>query len=101
MKARRSGTSRPQFANKLLASLSRYSVEWLRMLERVELRSGMVLYVPDEDIRHVYFLNSALVSLLSVNSEGATVEISLIGHEGMVGVPVILGGVSPYRAIVQ
>jgi CRP-like cAMP-binding protein len=46
-------------------------------------------------------LRGALVSLISMNAEGATVEIGLIGSEGMVGVPAILGGVAPYRAIVQ
>ena len=61
----------------------------------------MVLYEPDEDIQHVYFLSNALVSIISMNSEGATVEIGLVGSEGMVGVPAILGGVAPYRAIVQ
>jgi CRP-like cAMP-binding protein len=61
----------------------------------------MVLYEPDEAIEHVYFLSGALVSIISMNAEGATVEIGLVGHEGMVGVPAILGGVAPYRAIVQ
>jgi CRP-like cAMP-binding protein len=46
-------------------------------------------------------LNNALVSIVSMNSEGATVEIGLVGREGMVGVPAILGGVTPYRAVVQ
>jgi hypothetical protein len=36
-----------------------------------------------------------------MNSDGGTVEIGMVGNEGMVGVPVILGGVAPYRAIVQ
>ena len=87
--------------NQLLSSLPHESREWLQLLEPVKLRSGMVLYEPDEDIQHVYFLNNALVSIISMNSEGSTVEIGLIGNEGMVGVPVILGGVAPYRAIVQ
>ena len=56
---------------------------------------------PDEAIEHVYFLSDALVSIVSMNSEGSTMEIGLIGYEGMVGVPAILGGVTPYRAVVQ
>jgi len=87
--------------NKILAKLPTNSRSWLKMLEPVTLHSGMVLYEPDEDIEHVYFLSNALVSIVSMNSEGATVEICLIGSEGMVGVPAILGGVAPYRAIVQ
>jgi CRP-like cAMP-binding protein len=65
------------------------------------LPKGAVLYEPDENIEHVYFLNNALVSILSTSAEGATVEIGLVGQEGMVGVPAILGGVTPYRAVVQ
>ena len=72
--------------NKILASLPRSSDEWLRALEPVALSAGTVLYEPDEAIEHVYFLTNALVSIISMNSEGATVEIGLIGSEGMVGV---------------
>jgi|ERR1051326_10515 CRP-like cAMP-binding protein len=87
--------------NKILAALSKGSREWLDTLEPVRLQPGMVLYEPDETIEHVYFLNGALVSIISTNSEGSTVEIGLIGSEGIVGVPAILGGVAPYCAIVQ
>jgi CRP-like cAMP-binding protein len=93
-------TERP-WKNQLLSALPHDSREWLQLLEPVKLRSGTVLYEPDEDIQHVYFLSNALVSLISMNSEGSTVEIGVVGPEGMVGVPVILGGVAPYRAIVQ
>lgn len=101
MKPNRTGNSTNNIANKILASLPTTHRDWLEKLEPVTLRSGMVLYEPDEDIEHVYFLDDALVSIVSVNSEGATVEIGMVGHEGMVGVPAILGGVSPYRAVVQ
>src|SRR5436190_2735303 len=87
--------------NKILASLPLTSQPWVKSLELVRLSTGTVLYEPDEKIEHVYFLNNALVSIVSMNSEGSTVEIGLIGHEGMVGVPAILGGVTPYRAVVQ
>ena len=91
----------PEFTNKILASLPMNSGEWLQTLEPVSLPAGTILYEPDEAIEHVYFLSNALVSIVSMNSEGSTVEIGLVGHEGMVGVPAILGGVTPYRAIVQ
>lgn len=101
MKPKRTGATPKISANKILALLPTEHREWVQALEPVTLRSGMVLYEPDEDIQHVYFLDDALVSILSVNSEGATVEIGTVGHEGMVGVPAILGGVTPYRAVVQ
>jgi CRP-like cAMP-binding protein len=87
--------------NKLLASLPASSREWLKTLEHVELPAGTVLNEPDEAIDYVYFLASALVSIVSMNSDGSTVEIGSIGSEGMVGVPAFLGGVSPHRAVVQ
>jgi CRP-like cAMP-binding protein len=87
--------------NKILVSLPTNSRQWLETLELVSLPTGTVLFEPDEKVEHVYFLNNMLVSIVSVNSEGSTVEIGLIGHEGMVGVPAILGGVTPYRAVVQ
>src|SRR6266481_722971 len=92
--------SSQQRANRILAALPKGS-EWLQTLEPVTLHPGMVLYEPDEAIEHVYFLNDALVSIVTMNSEGASIEIGLVGNEGMVGVPAILGGVAPYRAIVQ
>src|SRR5882672_1119491 len=101
MKPRKYGEFPRPYMNKILAKLPTNSRSWLKMLEPVTLHSGMVLYEPDEDIEHVYFLSNALVSIVSMNSEGATVEIGLIGSEGMVGVPAILGGVTPYRAVVQ
>jgi CRP-like cAMP-binding protein len=87
--------------NKILAALPSSSRDWMKTLEPVKLSPGTVLYEPDEVIQHVYFLTNALVSIVSSNSEGATVEIGLIGYEGMVGVSAILGGVTPYRAVVQ
>src|ERR1700745_652261 len=87
--------------NKILAALPNGSREWVQTLEPVRLQPGMVLYEPDETIEHVYFLNGALVSIISTHSEGSTVEIGLGGNEGIVGVLAILGGVTPYCAIVQ
>src|SRR5213593_4729736 len=100
MKPRKYREIPSQSLNKILASLPTSSQGWLEMLEPVALPKGTILYEPDQTVENVYFLNNALVSLVSTNSEGATVEIGLIGHEGMVGVPAILGGVTPYRAIV-
>jgi CRP-like cAMP-binding protein len=101
MKPRKHGEISQDNMNKILASLPTSSGHWLKTLEPVVLAKGTILYEPDEKIEHVYFLNNALVSIISMNSEGSTVEIGLIGHEGMVGVPAILGGITPYRAVVQ
>ena len=87
--------------NKILAQLPSTSSQWIESLELVKLSTGTILSEPDEQVDQVYFVNSALVSIVSTNSEGSAVEIGLVGNEGMIGVPTILGGVTPYRAVVQ
>jgi CRP-like cAMP-binding protein len=101
MKTDKNAVMHSESMNKILARLPGSSRHWLETLELVDLSTGAILYEPDAKVEHAYFLNNALVSILSMNSDGGTVEIGLIGHEGMVGVPAILGGVTPYRAVVQ
>ena len=89
--------------NKLLAALSRAEYQRLSPhLEPVTLEFGEVLYEPGDTIRHVYFPNDSLVSLLTVVDRHLALEVGMVGREGMVGVAFALGiGVSPVRAMVQ
>jgi hypothetical protein len=51
---------------------------------------------------HVYFPITAIVSLLYVMENGASAEIAVVGHEGIVGISLFMGGGStPSRAVVQ
>jgi CRP-like cAMP-binding protein len=95
--------SSSQPVNQLLAALSESEYENLAPhLETVSLRTGQILYEPYELIEFVYFPNRAIVSLVAIMEDGATTEVGLIGKEGMVGLPVILGSnYSTSRAIVQ
>jgi CRP-like cAMP-binding protein len=71
-------------------------------LEPVELQQGQALYDPDVVIEHVYFLDSGMVSLLGVFSDGTGVETAVIGREGMVGMPVFNGtDRMPEQAVMQ
>ena len=71
-------------------------------LECVSLPLGTIIHREHELIKYVYFPNQAMISLVATMKNGATTEISLIGKEGMIGVPVVLGGESiNYEAIVQ
>ena len=89
--------------NDLLAALP--PAEWLRwqpQLELVELKLGQVLYESGSVMYHVYFPTNAIVSLLYVLEDGASAEIAVVGHEGVVGVSIFMGGEStPSRAVVQ
>ena len=71
-------------------------------LEPVTLKYCQVLYEPGEPIRHVYFPINCLVSLLTSVDKGRTLEVGMVGNEGMAGMPFILGmGISGARALVQ
>ncbi|MDJ0592461.1 MAG: Crp/Fnr family transcriptional regulator [Pleurocapsa sp. MO_226.B13] len=71
-------------------------------LKQVNLSSGEILLEPGEEVREIYFPQTAMISLVSIMMDGSTTEIGLIGNEGMVGLPAILGGKSTTsRSIVQ
>src|SRR5205823_374319 len=88
-------------SNRILAHLPAANRGKLPPLEHVTLKQGAVLSEPDCDIDYVYFPDDALISIVSFSKDGSTLEIALIGREGVVGVQAILGGVAPYRAVVQ
>ena len=72
------------------------------MLGRVELKLGAIVYRADQRIDHVYFPETAVVTMIDTMEDGATVEVGIIGHEGMVGINIFLGClVTPDKAIVQ
>jgi hypothetical protein len=91
------------FKNQILAALPRSEQErLLPSLERVALQTGQQLSEAGEPLRHVYFPESALISLLSVTDDGTSVEVRLVGSEGMLGIPIFLSSASmPYRATVR
>ena len=90
-------------ANQLLAALREAEWQrWLPLLEPVEMQLGRVVYESGMTMAHVYFPTTAIVSLLYVMEDGASAEIAVVGHEGLVGVSLFMGGGStPSRAVVQ
>jgi CRP-like cAMP-binding protein len=96
-------TDRKRAANQVLASIPPKYYQRLRAeLEPVTLIFGQVLYQPGETIRHVYFPVDCLISLLTAVDKRRTLEVGMVGNEGMAGMPFILGmGVSGVRALVQ
>lgn len=59
-------------------------------LESVTLAKDEPIYLSGDAIEHVYFVESGLLSLLSTAETGSTIEVAMIGKEGIVGLPVIL-----------
>ena len=77
--------------NRILSALPHEAFTRLQPhLKNVHLDQGEIVYLTGDDIQFVYFLNSGLLSLLSTTETGATIEVAMVGNEGVVGLPVIL-----------
>ena len=89
--------------NRLLDALPRNDLR--RMLagcESVSLAFGDALYTPGERLGHVYFPTGGIISLVMPVDDSASLEVGLVGNEGMFGIPLVLRvNVSPVRAVVQ
>ncbi len=89
--------------NRLLAALPDAEWErWRPQLEPVDMPLGKVLYEAGRKLTHVYFPTTCIISLLYVLEDGASAEIAVVGHDGLVGVSLFMGGESTTsRAVVQ
>jgi len=91
------------FENRILGALP--PEEYARLapyLEVVRLPAGRVLCEAGGGIRYLYFLKGGMASLLSLTEDGHSVEVGMIGNEGVVGLPGILGiDAAPYRVVMQ
>lgn len=60
------------------------------------------LYTPPQRLGHVYFPVSGFISLVMPIDDASSLEVGLIGNEGVFGIPLVLGvDASPVRAVVQ
>src|SRR6476660_10008012 len=88
--------------NKILAALSNADLALLQPdLEPVELEVRKVLESPNKPIKHSYFIERGLASIVAGNSH-KRLEVGLIGPEGMTGLAIILGNDrSPHENFIQ
>jgi CRP-like cAMP-binding protein len=87
--------------NGMLSSLPKAVIDSID-LEFVRLRQRQVLYRSNEPITHLDFIESGIVSLVTILSDGGTSEGAIIGTEGVVGFRPLLGWDSAEQhAIVQ
>jgi CRP-like cAMP-binding protein len=71
-------------------------------LEHVTLKRHDSLHEPGKDLEFVHFPNGGLISLVVATEDGKTVEAGVVGKEGIVGTPLVVGlHRSPLREIVQ
>jgi CRP-like cAMP-binding protein len=93
----------PDVRNDILRALLNSEYRHIRpLLEHVDLTLGEVIYQADQRIDYVYFPETAVVAMIDTVEGGGTVEVGIIGREGMVGINIFLGClVTPDKAIVQ
>jgi CRP-like cAMP-binding protein len=89
--------------NRLLTTLPKKEFNrLLPSLRLIPLTFGQVLYEPGDAIRHVYFPNDSIVSLLATMPGNSSLEVGMVGNEGMAGLSTFMGvDVSRTRALVQ
>jgi CRP-like cAMP-binding protein len=89
--------------NRILAAL--LASEYQRLLPRLEhvrLKRGEIVYRADQKIEAVYFPEDAVIAMVDTTDDRRTVEVGVIGREGIVGINIFLGGIAtPDKAIVQ
>ena len=89
--------------NCLLAELSAKDREQLlAQCEQVELNFSDILYCAGEIIPYVYFPIESFISLLTPIEGSTSLEVGLVGNEGMLGITLILNvDTAPFHALVQ
>ncbi len=89
--------------NRLLSALPASDLEAMRPhMEDITLELHTPLIVPNEPIEYMIFPLTALASLVTVLEDGSTVEAGSVGHEGMVGIPILLNATTtPMETVTQ
>jgi CRP-like cAMP-binding protein len=93
----------PRSKNALLSQLSSEEFENLQPhLTLIDLPIRLGIFEPNQPIRHAYFPEAGMISVVSNMENGASIEVGTIGHEGIAGARVLMGADSiPYQAFVQ
>jgi CRP-like cAMP-binding protein len=99
----RTDTTNKRVENRILLSIPDNEFWAVRPhLEATELPSHRILHEAHEVLQYAYFPNDGLLSLVVVFADGKTVEAGIVGKEGLVGLPALVGMIrSPLRDVVQ
>ncbi len=94
---------REPFRNRILASLSAPDLARLApYLSRRTFKRNQTLYDPGQTVETVYFLEDGICSIVVTMEDGSSIEVGIIGNDGLVGLPAVLGaGHSPNRCFIQ
>jgi CRP-like cAMP-binding protein len=96
-------SSQSPVQNYLLAALPSADYErLLSSLEHVVMPLGEMVYEPGRQMQYAYFPTTSIISLHYVSESGASAETAGVGNEGVVGIPIFMGGESTSSsAVVQ
>jgi CRP-like cAMP-binding protein len=89
--------------NELLLHIpTRESEILIPKLEFMRLKVHQVLHETGDALKSAYFVDSGMISILSVFPDGKCVEVGLVGKEGFIGLPLLAGfRTAPTRAVTQ
>jgi CRP-like cAMP-binding protein len=94
--------SQEPLRNKILLALSKTDCSAIfPKLEFVSLPVPTVLNEAGEPIKFAYFINDGLASVLTIISDGKSIEVGLSGSEGFVGLPLIVGFTSSHTRVIM
>jgi CRP-like cAMP-binding protein len=93
----------PRTRNRLLSSLSSADLgELSDDLQPVTLARHQIVYEVGMMLDHIYFIEYGLASVLTIMEDGASTEVGMVGPEGAIGLPALLGSrVSAHQVIMQ
>jgi CRP-like cAMP-binding protein len=89
--------------NEILLAIRQEEYEIVQpYLEYLNLPHHLSLHEPNRAIEYAYFPNRGLISLVVETEDGKTVEVCVVGNEGIAGIPATVGiRKSPLREVVQ
>ena len=91
-KEERKDSSGASLRNKILSTIPDAEYRVLRAhLEPIPFRRHAILHEPTQKLQFAYFPNAGLISLLVATEDGKTVEVGMVGNEGVAGVSAIVG----------
>ncbi len=64
---------------------------WQKKVELVELQLGQIVFDVGDPITHVYFPSTSIISMTHLLSEGESIEIAMVGAEGVLGMSALMG----------
>jgi CRP-like cAMP-binding protein len=89
--------------NLILRSIPDHEYNLLREhLEPLNLAQQHILHEAGAKLEFAYFLNDGMASLVVLTRDGRSVEVAIVGKEGIVGTPLAVGlSRGPHRALMQ